>query len=122
MSSGGKTKVQSYDPSVYEAEIQNKRSELTDSITKRAFGAAKEANVYKDVALSSLNDGLGLLSDYLSTQVQSERSNLVLSEKAVNTGNDLRTKATAGAGMLMGAMETYMKTADKYDNKLRKEV
>lgn len=116
MSSGGaKTNVATYDPSEYEAEIQNKRMELTDRITKKAFGAAKEANVYADHALDSLNEGLGLLSNYLSDVTQKERTNLVLSESAIKKGNKVRAASSAGAGMLMGAMETYMKQAQKYD-------
>jgi hypothetical protein len=121
MSSGGmKTNVAEYDPSVYEAEMQNKRMELTDKVTKRAFQAGKEANVYSEVALNSLNEGLGLLSEYLDERTKGERINLSLSENANRRATSLRQDAVAGAGFITGAMNNYMKQAQEADAQFKR--
>lgn len=119
MSSGGGTNVQQFDPTEYEAELQNKRMELTDKITKRAFGAAKEANVYGEVALKSLDEGLGLLSNYLDRRVDAERINLDLSENAKSRGMNLRQEMQAGAGFLTGYAADMLQKANKADKSFR---
>lgn len=123
MSSGGvKYNVQKYDPSEYEAEMQMKRMELTDEVTKKAFGAAKKANVYSDTAIQSLQEGLGLLSNYIDERVSNAQSTNRITEGAVQGMNDLRAQAVAGAGFLSGAAENYLKQANQADDKLQKQL
>lgn len=118
MSKGGGTKVQTYDPSVKDAEIRRKQSDLTDEVTKEAFKASKNANIYSEAALNSLNEGLGLLSKYLDTRVQGERTGLSLSEDAVKRATKLRQQAKAGGGLLVGMAESGLMQAEQMDKML----
>lgn len=117
MASGGGTKTVTYDPSVKDAELSMMKTQLTDDVTKRAYGLQKQANVYRDFALEELNNGLGLLSNYLDTQVSQSRKQLSLSEDALQSGLSLHDKAKAGANFLTAATEEYLKQAELYDRR-----
>lgn len=123
MSSGGvKTKVQTYDPSVYNSRMEAKRSDLVDEVTKRAFGAAKEANIYGEKAMEHLNDGLGFLSQYLDQRRSQTTIESNLAKDATSRAANLRQDAIAGAGFTMGAMNEYMSQAQQADAEFSKQV
>ena len=114
-SGGGKPTVQTYDPSVKDAELSMMKGELTDRVTKNAYSLQKNANVYSEMALGELNKGLGLLSNYLNTQVENERATGRVSDRALQDGIGLHEKAKAGANFLTSSTLEYLKQADMMD-------
>jgi hypothetical protein len=67
--SGG-TNYVAYDASGKEAEMSTARTKIRDDVTSRAYGAALNADVYRDLNVDALNEGLGFLTKYLDTQIE----------------------------------------------------
>jgi hypothetical protein len=67
--SGG-TNYVAYDASGKEAEMSTARTKIRDEVTGRAYGAALNADVYRDLNVTALNEGLGFLTKYLDSQIE----------------------------------------------------
>lgn len=62
-----KPKVKTYDPSKYEAEIQNKKGILAQRINDTALNAQKMATDASRDNIGELYKSIGLLSDYMGS-------------------------------------------------------
>jgi hypothetical protein len=98
---GGKAKTKTVDPSTYEADIQTKKQALEFDTTQHSNRASAEAIAYKNQAVTNMNDGLGLLSQYLDQRISSQRAANKLYQNA-NTVDvpQLQEEAKLGAQML----------------------
>jgi hypothetical protein len=96
-----KPKVKSVDPSTYEADIQRKKQKMEFKTTQKANQATADSIAYKNQAVKSMNEGLGLLSQYLDGRISSQRKQNKLYDLA-NTVDipRLREEAKMGASQL----------------------
>ena len=98
---GSRPKMKSVDPSTYEADIQRKKQKMEFKTTQKANQATADSIAYKNQAVKSMNEGLGLLSQYLDGRISSQRKQNSLYDLA-NTVDipKLRQEAKMGASQL----------------------
>lgn len=65
---GGKVNYVPYDATFEQSAIGAARTKIRDDTTYRAYESQLNADVYRDANIQMLNEGLGLLSNYLDQQ------------------------------------------------------
>lgn len=67
-SGGGKVNYVPYDATFQQSAMSAARTKIRDDATYRAYESQLNADVYRDANIGMLNEGLGLLSNYLDQQ------------------------------------------------------
>jgi hypothetical protein len=110
-----KPKVKTYDPSKKEAYLQNRRLDLEQIVNKESLAAQKNATDLASKANLDLNEGLGLLSQYLDTRVKAQ-NDITGMYKDMNTQDvpALYDQARMGASFIIDNLGTRVKEQGKY--------
>ena len=66
--SGGKVTYAPYDATFQQSAMSAARTKIRDDTTYRAYESQLNADIYRDANISMLNEGLGLLSNFLDKQ------------------------------------------------------
>lgn len=94
-------KIKKVDYGIYEADISRKRTALEQKTTNKSMQAASKAVAYKDAAVQNMNEGLGLLTEYLNRRVETQRRANQIYGSLDDDVENLRQSAKAGAQALV---------------------
>lgn len=99
-----------YDPSKREASLQRQRMGLEQRVNDLSYKTGQDAQKLHKSALDDLNQGLGLLSQYLDSRIEGQKKQGKLYGKMVNEDSPkLYEQARMGAQELIGSMERRYK-------------
>ena len=101
-----------YDPSKYEGAISMERTKIAEDVAEESFAMQERALKAKDTALDYLDEGYGLLSNFLNVQTgQLKDTNVFLGRLKDEDIPKLKEQALAGASFLN---ENLLTNLDRY--------
>ena len=111
---GGGTNYVAYDAKEKESQMSTARTKIRDEVTSRAYGAALNADVYRDQNIKALNEGLGFLTKYLDTQIEGAKQQTGITQDAVNNGiPSFQEKASRTASAVTDSLMGYISESGK---------
>jgi hypothetical protein len=119
---GGGVNYVAYDASTKDAEMSTARTKIRDDVTSRAYGAALNADVYRDQNVKALNEGLGFLSKYLDSQVEGAKQQTDITRQAnEQLIPSFQEKATRTAAAVNSSLMDYITQASTKSNELYRQ-
>jgi hypothetical protein len=119
---GGGVNYVAYDASAKDAEMSSARTKIRDDVTSRAYESALNADVYRDLNMESLNEGLGFLTKYLDTQITGAKDQSRISQDANNIFiPNFTTKASAAGKAVTDSLMEYVSQSSSKAEDLYKQ-
>jgi len=119
--SGG-TNYVAYDSSGKQAEMSTARTKIRDEVTSRAYGSALNADVYRDLNVDALNEGLGFLTKYLESQIEGAKQQTSYTQKANDELiPDFQSKASGMGKAVTSSLMDYINQASTKAEELGKQ-
>jgi hypothetical protein len=119
--SGGVNYV-AYDASAKDAEMSSARTKIRDDVTSRAYGAALNADVYRDLNVTALNEGLGFLSKYLDSQIEGSKQQTGFAQKSNDVlVPDFQSKASSMGKAVTSSLMDYVNQATQKADELGRQ-
>ena len=105
-----------------QAEMSTARTKIRDDVTSRAYGAALNADVYRDLNVTALNEGLGFLTKYLDSQVKGAEEQTQIAKQANETYiPSFQEKASRTGKAVTDSLMDYINQANTNSDSLYKQ-